>query len=386
MNILMINHEFPPVGGGGATACKHLAGGMAQRGHQVTVLTCAFGALPEEEDAPEGYRVRRVPCRRSSADNASFAEMLSFVWAAYRALGREQGVYDHLLVFFGIPSGPLGWIFARRWKIPYSVRLGGGDVPGTQKRFTYLYPLLAPALRKIWRDAAWVIPNSQGLLEKAQAFSGQARFQVVPNGMEAAELPEAAPREDGAFRMVTTARILERKGIHHAVRALAALSGETGGKVCYTVVGDGPYRGEVERLAAELGVSACLHITGMLPREAVLQTLCQSDVFVLPSAFEGMSNAVLEAMGAGLPIVMTNCEGSDELVQGNGMVVDLAGDLPGALAKALGRLARDEGLRAQMGAESRRLIRERFSVEGMVEQYLALLEASGPGDGKEKDR
>lgn len=375
MNILCINHEFPPVGGGGATACAHIAAELVRAGHRVTVITCAFGEDPPTD--PDGVRVLRVRCRRENPHSASFVEMASFLIAAFRRLPsvlRADGPFDHLLVFFGIPSGPVGWYCKKRWKIPYTVRLGGGDIPGTQDRFTAVYRVIAPFLRAIWRGADHVVANSEGLRLRAAAFYDGAQLAVICNGadVEVSDEPPARPQDD-TLRMVSVARIVERKGIQFAVQALPEIVRRTEGRVHYTVVGDGPYRAEVEALAASLGVSGYLTVTGMVDRASVRPLLRESDVYLLPSLWEGMPNAVLEAMAEGLPVIMTSCEGSDELVDQNGMVVDLKGDIPAQIAQAATLLQQDPGLRARMGVSGRAMVLDRFSWARTAQAYVDMM-------------
>ena len=374
MNILCISHEYPPVGGGGATACLNICRQYAKKGHRVVVLTSAYEETPLHENVA-GVEIHRVRCKRSSKDHSSFAEMLSFLTAAFGKTPSlmKQTAFDVCQVFFGIPSGPLGWYIHKRWKVPYVVRLGGGDVPGTQKRFDKIYKLIAPFLKSIWKNARYVVANSEGLCQRAQAFSRQAHFRVIPNGIDPEDFLTLQPQPDAdTLRLVTVARIVERKGMQSIVAALPEIIKRTDGHVAYTIIGDGPYRADIERQATELGVSSYMQITGMIDRSLVLDTLCKNDIFLLTSHWEGMPNVVLEAMAAGLPILMTDCEGSAELVHDNGYVLALQGDVVAQIVDAVMKLYHDPALRTRMGNASRQRIMESFTWEKAADAYLAL--------------
>lgn len=371
MHILCISHEFPPVGGGGATACKNITHWLGKEGDSVTVVTSAYknSQLREKLD---GISIIRVKCNRKSADHSSFSEMLSFLISAWRTIPgmvrREH--YDACLVFFGIPSGPLGLYLKKRYHIPYIVRMGGGDIPGSQKRFDKVYKVISPVIKSVWRNAIAVVANSSAMENKAKAFFSQCRFSMIPNGVDASRyLPQ---RHSDSLRLVTVCRIIEGKGIQHVIKALPALIEAANGKLSYTVVGDGPYRTQIELLAKELKIDHFIKIIGMVERDKVPDYLADSDVFILPSHSEGMPNVVLEAMAAGLPVVMTDCGGSKELISDNGIVVPLSGNVEKDIENAIMKLLNDKSLRDRMGEAGRLHARNDFSWEANASQYRRL--------------
>lgn len=375
MNILCISHEYPPVGGGGATACLNICKLFAEMGHHVVILTSAYLNTPSFEMV-DGVEIHRVKSKRSSKDHSSFGEMLSFLVAAFKKVPLliKSDKFDICHIYFGIPSGPLGWYIKKRWGIPYIVRLGGGDVPGTQKRFDKVYKLIGPFLKVIWKQADYVVANSQGICERAKAFSPNAQFVVIPNGIDPADFCNIQKtKPDDRFRVVTTARIIERKGIQHVIEAMPELIKLTNGKILYTIIGDGPYRPEIEQLAHQLGVSEHIEITGMIERSRVLLELAKSDVFVLTSHWEGMPNVVLEAMAVGLSIVMTNCEGSKELVKDNGMILSLEAPIVPQLINAIQKLM-DPCIAKQCSQNSISLAIQTFTWANTTQAYMELFE------------
>ena len=130
MKILAISHEFPPIGGGGANACFFLTKGFVEKGHEVTLVTANYQGMPESEIV-NGVRVIRVNSKRAHKEHCSFKEMLSYLLKAYPVANKLQKreKFDVCLVFFGIPSGPIGYMLKKEYKLPYVIRFGGGDVP-----------------------------------------------------------------------------------------------------------------------------------------------------------------------------------------------------------------------------------------------------------------
>ncbi len=139
-------------------------------------------------------------------------------------------------------------------------------------------------------------------------------------------------------------------------------------KVRLLVVGDGPYRKTLEELVSSNNVCGMVSFEGQKNKEEIVKYYQSSGVFILPSKKEGMPNVVLEAMACGLPIIMTPCEGSVELVQGNGFVVptEKFGDV-------IAELARDSFKYKSMAIQSRRQVEEYFSWEKAVGQYEELM-------------
>jgi glycosyltransferase involved in cell wall biosynthesis len=150
------------------------------------------------------------------------------------------------------------------------------------------------------------------------------------------------------------------------------------------LVGEGPERSRLEGEIARLGMAGRCRLLG--ERTDVRDLLTAADVFVLTSRSEGISISLLEGMASGLVPVVTAVGGNIELVRAdgpgaNGLLIP-PGD-PGSLGQALGRLDADVGLRGRLGAAARATVRERFSDQAMMEQYVAAYGVGGPSsDGQ----
>ena len=326
MKILAISHEFPPIGGGGANACYFLTKGFVERGHEVTLITANYQGMPEKE-VMNGVQIMRVNSLRKHKEHCSFKEMLSYLFKAYPVAKKMQkeNRYDICLIFFGIPSGPIGYMLKKKYKLPYVIRFGGGDVPGFQERFTKVYKLIAPAIKMIWKKADARIANSQGLKDMALKFYDKKSFDIIPNGVDT-DVFFPVEREAGEeFRILFVSRLIERKGLQFVIPQLKEIQSSTDKKIKLIVVGDGPYRETLEQIAKDNQVYDMIDFVGQKDKSEIVPYYQNADLFILPSAKEGMPNVVLEAMACGLPIIMTPCEGSKELIDGNGDIVSVEG-------------------------------------------------------------
>ncbi len=372
MKILIINSEYPPVGGGAANANAHIARLLAQRGHEVLVLTSQHGSLPAEEVC-EGVRVLRGPTRRRYADRSIALEQVLFIFgASLRSLWlTRQFRPDVTLAFFGLPSGVAALFLKRFTRIPYVVSLRGGDVPGFRPYDFWLYHKLAvPWLHPAWRNASAVVANSRGLYDLAKAFDSKVDILIVPNGVDSEEF-HPTKHEWSPPRLLSVGRVVYQKGYDVAIRALAELKDQPWE---WSIVGDGPYMPVLQRLTQECGLSNRVNFLGWRSVEQVKEQYAWANVFLHPSRHEGMPNAVLEAMASELPVVATRISGNEDLVVDGetGLLVPV--DDAGALAASLKSLiAEPPERRRDMAQAGRRRIEGSFGWMRVAEQYEAIL-------------
>ncbi len=372
MKILIINSEYPPVGGGAANANAHIARLLVQRGHEVVVLTTQHADLPGEEMC-DGVRVLRGPTRRRFADRSMAFEQVMFIFgAALRGVGLIRRFQpDATLAFFGLPSGTAALFLKRLTGIPYVVSLRGGDVPGFRPYDFWLYHKLAvPWLRPTWRNASAVVANSRGLYDLAKAFDSGVDILIVPNGVDATEfLP--TEHDWSSPRLLSVGRVVYQKGYDVAVRALAELKGLTWE---WSIVGDGPFLPDLHRMTQEYGLNDRIKFLGWRTVEQVKEQYARANIFLHPSRHEGMPNAVLEAMASELPVVATRISGNEDLVVENetGLLVPV--EDAGALGETLKRIMEETPeRRKEMARAGRRRIEGSFGWMRVAEQYEAIL-------------
>lgn len=372
MRLLIINSEYPPLGGGAANASAYLARELTNAGHEVWVLTAHFTGL-EVDEVKNGVHIRRVKSWRKAMTRSGPWEQLSFIAAGLFGANKlvRNWKPDRIIAFFGVPTGVIPWVQKPFTGIPYIVSLRGGDVPGFRPYdFKIYHRLMAPIIRGVWKNASHVVANSQGLGSLGKAFKPDQVIDVIPNGVDIDEycLPESRNWETP--RMLFVGRLVYQKGLDILLEALGGLQTM---EWHLDIVGDGSFKEFLEKRCQKLGIQDRVHFVGWLRGKELVDAYHRSNLFVLPSRHEGMPNAMLEAMSCGLPVIATAIAGNEELVQDgkNGLLVPAEDEIK--LQDAIDSLLPRGEIRREMGASSRQIIEDGYTWERVTSAYLELL-------------
>ncbi|HUE97719.1 MAG TPA: glycosyltransferase family 4 protein [Anaerolineales bacterium] len=372
MRILIINSEYPPIGGGAGNASAHIAVQFEKMQYKVTVVTSRFGNLPHKEQNGN-VTIYRVPAFRRRQDRSHPLEQIIFILSAsFWSVSLIRRLKPNAaLAFFGVPSGVVAWLVKKIYGIPYVISLRGGDVPGFRPYDFHIYHrLMAPFLRIIWRNASAVVANSNGLRSLANTFDSGFEIPVISNGVDL-EAYKMADRDWSFPRLLSVGRIVHQKGLDLAMRALGGLKDFHWE---WRIAGDGPQMDALQSLAKELGIAERIVFLGWQSREQVMECYQQANVFLFPSRHEGMPNAMLEAMASGLPVIASCVAGSEELVIDGETGYLVPSEEIDLLRARLRKILKDATLRRQMGSASRQHAEENYSWESTARQYALLLE------------
>jgi len=374
MRVLMLNYEYPPLGGGAGHAAACLLEQFRERTGVAVDLVTSSPDRQRVERPAEHITIHRVNiCKRGTLHYQSMRELCVYAWKARSYARRLAAVRRYQLchAFFGIPCG----VIAQGLGVPYIVSLRGSDVPFYNERFRVLDRLVFARLsERVWRGAAFVVANSQWLRRLALRVAPRQRIEVIGNGVNTqAFRPAPVPHE--GLRVLCVARLIRRKRIDVLIRALALLRDAD---VWLTLAGTGNAERELRRLATRLGVARRVEFAGRVAEERIADLYHYSDVFVLPSRSEGMSNAVLEAMACGLPVVMADTGGAEEVLRDGENGFLLRGDSAREVAAVLRRYLLRPGLARRQGDVARRTV-EGLSWQRVAERYLELYRLAARG-------
>lgn len=379
--VLVLTSTFPARLGDGVPAFVADLSNELARDYDVRILAPAVpGGAPRErlservevvryryfprrwEDLADGAILENARARRSRMLQVPF--LLGGMARALRRHLRDfqpELIHSHWIV----PQGIVVRRFGRR--TPYIVTTLGGD----------LYALNSKPWRRlksdVLRHASAVTVMNEDMRERAVALGADPEVtSVLPMGARLATLDEAVqdkPRATGPLRILAVGRLVQKKGFDVLLAALRRVDFDYE----LEIVGDGPERTALERLATGMPVV----FAGQLGRDALAQSYLGADLAVFPSRRaesgdqDGLPVALLEAMGAGCAIVASDLPGLNEAIEPGQSGELVAENDEGALIAALSSLAGNEQARLALGAAARRRAAA-YSVEAIGERYRAL--------------
>ncbi|MGF1613956.1 MAG: glycosyltransferase family 4 protein [Gammaproteobacteria bacterium] len=369
MKILVLNYEFPPIGGGGASVCYEIAKRYVGKGHEVDVVTAGFRGLPSKQTI-DGFTLYRVNCLRSRQELSYPHELLSFVFSAKRFLRNHLNYhrYDICHAHFLLPTGIVALALKEKLGLPYIISAHGSDVPGYNvDRFKILHWFTPPLLKKICDGAEHIITSSDYLASLVRQNIHpypDGKIINIPNGIDCSKFVPL--KKDNI--VLSSGRFLPRKGFQHLIKAVSEVD------LGFTVhlCGDGPMRPQLQRLSEASRTRIVFH--GWVDNRSAFyrDLLGVASIFVLPSAAENASVGLLEGMSAGCAVVTSNVSGCPETVGSSGIVVNPTD--AGAIKVRLVELTGDPDLRRRFQQMARERVEKVFSWDRIVDRYHSLLE------------
>lgn len=326
LKILLITGIFPPDIGGPATYVPSIAKGLVERGHSVTVLTLSDQLTQNDQQYP--FLVIRLP-RKMPKPWRQIKTMLQIL---------KQGRAADLLFVNGLAfESVLANMVLRKplvMKVVGDLAWERATTMGwvrdnfetfQEKRYSLKIEFLK-WLRTWWTRRADRIITPSRYLAKWVAHWGvpEDRIAVIYNALQRVNdiRPATLPLET-KVNAVTVGRLVPWKRVDRILEAIAQIR-----NMGLVIVGDGPERERLERMAWGLGLNDRVYFAGSRSKPETLSLMAACDLFVLNSTYEGLPHVVLEAMSLGLPVVATSVGGTPEVVQHrkNGILISPVGD------------------------------------------------------------
>lgn len=377
MNILIINYEFPPLGGGGGIFTRDLVKEFAKK-HSIDIITTHFKGLKRKETL-ENINIYRVPVLyRTALHTATLASMLSFPF-----FGILKGIhlclnkkYDIIQTHFAVPSGPVGLIISFLFRIPNVLTFYGGDIYNPYKKISpHSKAIFRWVVRTVINNATAVIAPSTNIRNNANKIYRPTKdISIIPFGIDtpfftSLKREELSLQKD-IFYIISIGRLLKTKGYDILIKALNIIH-KSRSDIRLILIGEGPEQDNLEKLASDLDISDDIIFLGAVFDKRKFQFLSTADAYVLSSLYEGFGIVLLEAMFCGLPIVATNNGGQTDIVTDgrNGILVEPSDAQ--AIADAITRLIKDKELRQKTSTFNREDVKK-YYISNIAQDYLKL--------------
>jgi glycosyltransferase involved in cell wall biosynthesis len=374
--LLMLNYEFPPLGGGGGRVSLSLAKGFREEGYHVDVITSKYDGLPEFENA-DGINVYRVPILgRKEKQTATFLSMLSFLFTGF-ICGRKlcaRNEYRFINTHFVIPTGPLGFVLSKMFRLKNILSIHGGDIYDPSKNSSphnsfYLRTIVRFLLNQSFKTVAQSSNTKQNAV---RYYQPKRQIDIIPLSYEPYHFMTRSRSEIGLKKekiyLISVGRVIKRKGFDYLIKSLGFLDED----IELLIVGDGTEKHKLYQLSQLLGIDNRVHMLGEVSEEMKFQYLYVSDLYVLSSLHEGFGIVLQEAMQVGLPIVSTNHGGQVDLIEQNvnGLLVNTCD--AESLSNAIKKVLSDNDLAQRMSINNKNAL-TKYNIKNIIKQYLDLL-------------
>jgi glycogen(starch) synthase len=374
--VMVVRLFFPWIGGTERQALK-LARELMKEGIQVQVVTGRWTRGTPKRETVEGVRVFRNHTLWEFFGIKGFRKLggylyiLTLIWHLWRKRHTYDLIHVHALNYHTFAAVLVGRWLGR----PVVTKLANSGSASDIKKMRLGQQL---ALSHLMMPIAlhsdrFVALSRTGVQELVAAGVPGTRIAQIPNGVEISRRDERSYMLHSPVRLIFVGRMHEQKGVDILLRSFRELRRRRPGKkISLRLVGDGPNRAKLMAMAERIKVSRHLEFVG--DRDDVAELLEESDIFVLPSRAEGLSNALLEAMSVGLPVVASNVPGNEGVIEHghNGLLCKV--DDPNSLATELTRLLDDTELREAIGRRARLTVEERYGLHSVARQYVQLYE------------
>jgi glycosyltransferase involved in cell wall biosynthesis len=375
--ILIFAAYFHPHVGGYEKIVYELSRRLAQRDYEIDILTCNTEKAPAYEEL-DGIHIYRLPCWNALNSLYPIPKPYPTSFKILRRLLHKNYDVVNTQTRFFITSF-LGLIFAKLKRTPL-VHTEHGT------RHSIVPNKVIDLISRAYDHSigARIVKSAKiniGVSEAAREFLkhlGAANAQVIYNGIDTSIFK----REDTNFRrklgissdaMVITfvGRLIYAKGVQDLISAFSKVK-DTAPQAKLLIVGDGPYRVELEKLAHQTDCHSSILFLGQKNQAELVEILSTTDIFVNPSYSEGLPTSVMEAASIGLPLIATDVGGTREIITTDktGILVE-ARDV-GQLAEELCLLLANAELREKLGENARILAERKFNWDKITEEYIKL--------------
>jgi len=318
--ILILNYEYPPLGGGAGVCTRFEAEGLAKRGHQITVITTWWAGEKEIEQIGN-LKIVRVKSKRKYEFKSNPIEMLSWVRFAknYSDDNIADNEHDICLANFAIPGGIVAKHIKKTKNIPYIIISHGQDIPfffpSQMLKFhlaTYFW------IKNIVKHSEKLVLLSAEMKENADKFVGKNKVDIntiIPNGCNTAVFKPNFIKKSKEFKIIFVGRLVSQKSPFVFLEALKLLKNNTKINFNVNILGDGVLKPKMEEFVANNNLSKNVNFKGWVTKDEMISNYQSANLQVISSADEAMSIAALESLSAGLYVISTPVSGNTELIK-----------------------------------------------------------------------
>jgi glycosyltransferase involved in cell wall biosynthesis len=381
MRVLVVNYEYPPIGGGGGFVTRDILEEIVKHGHDVTVVTSHFKELEKREQV-NGVEIVRVPVFfRKEIEVANMPSMFTYFPSSVVSVLSDKTrrrKYDIINTHFAVPSGPAGHLISKLLNSPNVLSIHGGDIFDPSKTLSpHKTPVVSSVVEFMLNRADRVVAQSSDTRKNAYRYYRVGRdIEIIPLGIKKPSYSRATRKDFGFsqddFLLCTIGRLVKRKNLSEFVEILAGIRNQQNLKLI--IIGDGPERIALENSARQNGISDKVYFFGSVSDLAKFQLLDISDVYVSTALHEGFGLVFLEAMECGLPVVCYDRGGQTDFLinEKTGFLVEFGNTV--SFTERILEIYSNEGLRDKIRTFNKNLIKD-YYISSCAQKYVSLFDS-----------
>ncbi len=320
MKLLMLNYEYPPLGGNSGKITKNIAEGLAKLGHDITVLTTFFEGT-EENSIENGVKIIRLKSKRKDIFQSNPLEMLSWIHLTKRFLEKhlQTEKYNLCIANFSLPAGEVAYSMKDMYLLPYAVITHGHDIPWfLPEQMMWYHAACYQWIRRICMISERNYVQSDEMLANIKAFLAGtvASNKLIFNGYDTNKFLPDKSKHSEKFTILFVGKLDLPKDPLTFLKAIN-IAKNTIPDMRVHIVGDGKMRKATEEFIAQNGLSEIVEIKTKLTENELINEYQSASLFVTTSLAESMSPETLEAAACGKYIITTKNGNCDLLISEN---------------------------------------------------------------------
>ncbi len=321
MKILMLNYEYPPLGGGAGVITQHISESLTKLGNEVTILTTWFKGENQDE-TQDNLRIIKLKAKRKYTYKSNLVEMLSWIRKSKFFLKKYDKIKEFDLCFanFVLPGGDVAYYLKKKFNTPYVIISHGHDVPWFYPKQMFFYHLVTYFwIKKICLKSEINFVQTDKMKDNIDDFLGKKFYNkniIIPNGWDSEKYKSDYLKKSKKFKIIFVGRLVEQKDPFTFLKAIKLYFIRNNDFVVH-ILGDGKLRKEMEKFVDRNKLNKNVKFLGWVSKEKMIEEYQSASLQVAPSLDEGMSIAILEALSCGQYIISTPLSGNIDIIKPN---------------------------------------------------------------------
>ncbi|MDD4149079.1 MAG: glycosyltransferase family 4 protein [Bacteroidales bacterium] len=319
MRILILNYEYPPLGGEAGVITKDIATGLAKRNHKITVISTWYEG-EKEDHAENSLRIIRLKCKRKEVDKSNPREMLSWIFATKKYLKKHllTNKYDICFANFALPGGEVAYSMKLMFGLPYVVMSHGPDIPWIMpKQMMWYHAFTYQWIRKTCLQSERNYVQSNEMKNNLDAFLGKSfndKNKIIYNAWDRSIFKPDYSKLSKKFTVLFPGRLMQKKDPMSFLKSINIIHSQIPDIKAH-IIGNGKFQKKMEKFVKINNLTEIVIFKPWISKEEMLDEYQTASVTVLPSFNESMSMTTLEALSCGQYLITTKVGNNENLIQ-----------------------------------------------------------------------